>query len=48
MSRSLRTFALAMVAFAIALLLSHKLAAGIAAGVVVGVGTYLTWRPRGA
>jgi hypothetical protein len=47
LNRNLRTFILAMLAFALALLLSHKLYAGIAAGVVVGIGTYLTWRPRG-
>jgi hypothetical protein len=48
MNRNLRTFILSLVALAIALLLSHNLVAGIAAGVVVGVGTYLTWRPKDA
>jgi hypothetical protein len=48
MGRNPRTFTLSMLAFALTLLLSHRLYAGIAAGVVVGVDTYLTWTPRGA
>jgi hypothetical protein len=48
MTRNLKTFAFGMLAFAVALLFSHKLYAGVAAGVVCGIGTYLTWWPNDA
>ena len=48
MTRNLKTVIFAMLAFAAALLLSRKPYVGLVAGAVVGIGTYLTWRPRGA
>ncbi len=48
MNRWPKTFVFAMLAFALALLLSHKLYVGAAAAAVVGVGTYLTWWRAGA
>src|SRR5437868_6036465 len=45
MTRNFKTFSFGMFAFTLALLLSHKLYAGVAAGVVCGICTYLTWWP---
>jgi hypothetical protein len=43
MNRWPKTLVFAILAFALALLLSHKLYVGVAGAGVVGAGTYLTW-----
>ena len=48
MNRHLKTLVFALLAFASALLLSHKFDVAVVAAAVVGIGTYLTWWPRNA